>query len=174
MRSLAIAGTAILALILTALPANAADSPSCQIYARTAVSQAEKNLALGCGYNGPRWSLDEGFQYSWCRGQPYGLTQSEINYRNILLGRCNGNGVTSRTYTQPKLGGLRLDWCLTPGHGCGAPAATAFCQSHSLRRAVAFTKASNIGSFTRTRSIGSGTICKSPDCDGFAAITCVR
>jgi hypothetical protein len=177
-RHFVISLAAVTALLMNLAAASAGDSPNCAIYANTATRQAEENLSRGCGYSGPRWSLDTGWHYTWCRGQPYGLAQSEIHYRDVLLQRCAGGGYTggasSRTFYKPKVGGLRLDWCLSSGHACGGPAANAYCDSNNYGHAVRYSKASNIGSYTKTRSIGTGEICSGPSCDGFTAITCLR
>jgi hypothetical protein len=38
----------------------------CNPYAKNAVAQNNDNIALGCGYTGPRWSSDHAHHYNWC------------------------------------------------------------------------------------------------------------
>lgn len=65
---------------------------------------------------------------------------------------------------------LRLDYCLTFGAQCGAPAAAAFCRRLNPARPVAiFAKADDVGP---TAIITTGEVCRERTCDGFARIRC--
>ena len=83
-------------------------------------------------------------------------------------------GETLATFSKPKFGGDRLDWCLTWAQGCGKPAADAYCVSKGYQKSKIFVKANNIGNFTRTRLISTGAVCDQGFCDGFKKITCSK
>jgi hypothetical protein len=74
------------------------------------------------------------------------------------------------TFSNPRLGGARLDWCLQWSAACGKPAADAYCRSRGFAGAASFSKASGVG---RTRLI-SGQTCDGAICAGFRHITCAR
>jgi hypothetical protein len=78
----------------------------------------------------------------------------------------------TETFSSPKQGGNRLDWCLDWSTGCGAPAANAWCKARGFDKATGFTQAPDIGASQPTRLIGSGAVCDQGFCDGFAKITC--
>jgi hypothetical protein len=74
----------------------------------------------------------------------------------------------TRTFSSPRLGGARLDWCLQWSASCGKPAADAYCRSRGFAGAINFSQARGVG---RTRLI-SGGACNGPTCAGFGHITC--
>jgi hypothetical protein len=78
----------------------------------------------------------------------------------------------TETFSQPKQGGNRLDWCLDWSSGCGAPAANAWCKAKGFDKATSFTQAPDIGASQPTRLISSGAVCDQGFCDGFQQITC--
>jgi len=97
------------------------------------------------------------------------------------LRRCAGYGipvppppVMRRTFSKPRIGGLRLDWCKYWARQCGRPAADAYCRRRGYRRAVSWGMAVDIGRWTDTRVIGTGQVCRGNFCDGFRYITCTR
>jgi hypothetical protein len=75
----------------------------------------------------------------------------------------------SVTYKKPKVGGRRLDWCLTWATDCGQAAADYFCKKRGHEEATAFQIAADIG---KTRIMKTGQKCTDPSCDGFKFITC--
>ncbi|MEZ5827564.1 MAG: hypothetical protein R3D30_09030 [Hyphomicrobiales bacterium] len=62
----------------------------CDWYANNALSQAKANDARGCGFAGPRWSLDRSAHYRWCvlDKAPLKTLESEIKTRQELLAKC--------------------------------------------------------------------------------------
>jgi hypothetical protein len=85
---------------------------------------------------------------------------------------CFKPSPTTVDYDNPMYGANRLDWCLTWGTGCGAPAANAFCQWKGHSSAVLFAMAGDIGATSPTRLISTGAVCDQAFCDGFAMIRC--
>ena len=78
-------------------------------------------------------------------------------------------------FDEPKIGPIRLDWCLTWQTNCGKPAADAFCKSRNFANASSFTFDENIGSPSNpTRTLGDARICDQAYCDGFKSIQCRR
>ncbi|MFN4144143.1 hypothetical protein [Aestuariivirga sp.] len=79
----------------------------------------------------------------------------------------------SQTFSDPKQGSYRLDWCYSWGNGCGAQAANAWCKSKGFAGgASSFTIAADIGDSQPTRLISTGAVCDQKMCDGFSSITC--
>jgi len=94
-------------------------------------------------------------------------------------GFCDGFGqitcasAGSTTFSNPKQGGNRLDWCLNWSVGCGADAANAWCKAKGFAGgASSFTMAENIGASSPTRLFATGAVCDQDFCDGFSKITC--
>lgn len=81
-------------------------------------------------------------------------------------------GAETKTFTDPKIGPNRLDWCVNWGTGCGEPAATAWCKANEYDRSVDSQQAVDIGAATPTKLIATGEVCDQAYCDGFASITC--
>lgn len=77
-----------------------------------------------------------------------------------------------QAYNNPMFNGSRLDYCVSWGEGCGAPAAKAFCQANGWAKAKSFVMAEDIGAATPTRLIGTGAVCDQGFCDGFSKIVC--
>lgn len=79
-----------------------------------------------------------------------------------------------RTFTHPKIDGLRLDWCLRWNEGCGKQAADAFCRRRGYERASSWAKDRHIGLREPTKVISTGQICRQSFCDGFKYIRCIK
>ena len=157
--------------------ARADNNAQCNRYANVAVSQNRRNINNGCGHSGPRWQSNWGIHYNWCRGVSRVAHRSETRARRNILRNCiggGGGGPVTRTFHNPRIGGVRLDWCRLWAQQCGRPAANAFCRRHGYVRSIAHRKAVNIGRWTQTRIIATGQICAANGCDGFRRITCVR
>jgi hypothetical protein len=77
----------------------------------------------------------------------------------------------TRTFSNPKQGGQRLDWCFNWAEGCGTQAANAWCVARGYENATSFGKAEDV---PPTRLIGTGALCDQPFCDSFTYITCYR
>ena len=73
-----------------------------------------------------------------------------------------------RTFSSPRLGGARLDWCLQWSASCGKPAADAYCRSRGFAGAINFSQQRGVGA---TRLI-SGGACNGSTCAGFRHIPC--
>ncbi len=78
----------------------------------------------------------------------------------------------TKTFDSPKIGDIRLDWCVNWGMGCGEPAATAWCKTSGYDHAVDAKQAPDIGASSPTKLIATGEVCDQSYCDGFASITC--
>ena len=78
-------------------------------------------------------------------------------------------GDLSQTFSSPRIGGMLVDRCLYWAQQCDEPAASAFCRSRGLSRAVDWA-----WDYTApTRVQGSGQVCSDPSsCGGFSSITC--
>jgi hypothetical protein len=160
-------------------PAWAGNPVECYVYANQAVQHQAANLQNQCGYAGPRWLSDTNLHIAWCLGATKGQMNAERNARIAMLAACSGGGAPPpplppavALFSEPKIGGWRLDWCKFWAAQCGAPAAHAYCQAKGFSHSTGFAPASNIGSFAPTRVIGTGQVCNGPNCDGFAWIKC--
>ena len=80
----------------------------------------------------------------------------------------------TRTFSAPKVKGVRLDWCKVWGSQCGAPAAALFCRQLGYERAVNFAPDPRAGGRGPTLVFGSGGLCHGPRCVGFRHITCAK
>jgi hypothetical protein len=66
-----------------------------------------------------------------------------------------------------------VDRCLANGSSCGAPAATAYCQTHAFNKALSFRKIDR-DDITGAIPTAGGSGCKGASCDEFVAIECTR
>ena len=66
-----------------------------------------------------------------------------------------------------------VDRCLANGSACGAPAATAYCQTHAFHKALSFRKIDR-DDITGAIPTAGGSGCKGASCDEFVAIECAR
>ncbi|CAD7699209.1 unnamed protein product [Ostreobium quekettii] len=81
--------------------------------------------------------------------------------------------LTRTTFSHPEVGGGKLDYCTSPGVGCGKPAADAFCVSRGFASAESFFKwRFAIRDCGTTVTIGSGESCSESSCEGFRIIVC--
>lgn len=80
---------------------------------------------------------------------------------------------STQVFSGPKLGGLPVDICVTPGKRCKGLAATAYCRTKGYRIAAG----SKFVLYPATRHIGTGTECRPHGfvvCGGYSTITCKR
>jgi len=81
----------------------------------------------------------------------------------------------ARTFANPVMRGVRLDWCKHWGRECGKPAADLFCKESGFQSAQRFQIAKGVGRTGATTLVfGDGRVCRGPTCDGFSAITCIK
>ncbi len=169
---LAAALIAVAGFAFTSSSAMAGDPGQCAAYAAQAVQQFNKNVNGGCGFGGPRWSADYGGHFAWCLIADTASANSETQTRKNMLNQCSTpQPVAGKTFKNPKIGGVRLDWCRKWAKQCGGPAANQFCQDKGYDSAANWKKANNIG---YTRVISSAQICDQPTCDGFKRIRCTN
>lgn len=158
-------------------PSAEAGTPAvCNVYSAAAVSQQQKNQNLGCGYAGPRWSKNFAGHFAWCMGAGAPAIQAETNARAAMLAACagGGGGNVTKTFTNPKVNGMRVDWCYKWAKDCGGVAAKYFCKVKGYGAVKTWGLAENIGTYTNTLVLGTGQVCKGKFCDGFSFITCKK
>lgn len=78
------------------------------------------------------------------------------------------------SFQEPMHGDMRVDVCLEWGQQCGEPAATAWCKSKGMTRAVEFPTELVGSRGIATRVIGSNMECRASFCASFVFITCER
>lgn len=78
------------------------------------------------------------------------------------------------SFPAPMLGDMRLDACFEFGQQCGEPAATAWCKTKGMTRAVEFTTEVVGARGIATRVINTNRECKETFCASFASITCEK
>lgn len=81
---------------------------------------------------------------------------------------------TTLTFQEPMHGDLRLDACLQWGQNCGEPAATAWCKTKGMSRAVDYPQETVGQRGIATRLIGTNQVCKENFCGSFVYITCEK
>lgn len=140
----------------------------------------------GCGKPAAdAWCVNNGFDesVSYAEATDIGLsTPTRLISNGAVCDQAFCDGISQVTcsradpeeqvYMKPKVNGKRLDLCINWGVDCGAPAATAFCQSQGWTTATDYVVANDIGATSPTRLIGTGAICDQNFCDGFKSITC--
>jgi hypothetical protein len=76
---------------------------------------------------------------------------------------------------EPKVRGMRLDWCLYWARGCGEPAASAYCRTLGFNGALRYSIDQNLGrKGVVTVVLGDGRLCGAATCSGFRSVTCER
>lgn len=74
-------------------------------------------------------------------------------------------------FERPTVTGGAVAWCLDGATGCGAPAATAWCQWRGFADATAFER--DAAPASGATSLGTGATCQGETCSAFRSITCV-
>lgn len=77
----------------------------------------------------------------------------------------------ARQFVYPRFNHYRIDWCYTPGKGCGERAAFSFCRRMGYSKTQHFEKESRV---VATRALGNQQLCFGDQCNGFKSITCYR
>lgn len=166
-----------IALIGSASAATAGNVLQCNNYSNNAVAQQGANVSKGCGFSGPRWQANYEAHFAWCMNASTPQINGERNARNAQLAACSGGGsgaTTYKTFKNPKINNLRLDWCRVWASQCRKPAADQFCELKGYDKAISWNQDQNIGLGSTTKVIGTGQICNGPDCDGFKKIRCKK
>jgi hypothetical protein len=82
--------------------ANLSKCNKCANYAKTAVSQNDKNKQKGCNLSGPQWSSDYNSHFNWCmKGQNHKIAWKETNARTAALNTCSSTPPPPPTPPQP-------------------------------------------------------------------------
>lgn len=136
----------------------------CDQYAKAAVSQNEENIRKKCGYRGDNWQSNYKNHFGWCLGADKNTIEAQRRGRNEALLKCSG----ALKFTNPTIGGYRIDRCLTWGQQCDQPAADKFCQDKGFSGASSY----NWEHVQPTLILGTGQICKGEKCGGFSFIEC--
>ena len=61
---------------------------NCDAYAKLTLQQAKRNVAMKCGYTGPRWSLDASRHRRWCEEVGPAGWRAELKVRDQMLASC--------------------------------------------------------------------------------------
>jgi hypothetical protein len=78
------------------------------------------------------------------------------------------------TFQEPMQGDMRLDSCVAWAEQCGEPAASAWCRTKGMSRAVEYPQ-QNVGEKgLATRLIGTNQVCKEKFCSSFVYIVCEK
>ncbi len=85
------------------MPARA-DLESCREYADIAVQQARRAREAGCGYRGPRWTLNYDRHFRWCRTATITERRGELAVRRAALKRCEQAALPDRWPNDAVLG----------------------------------------------------------------------
>jgi len=107
------------------LPARA-DLESCREYASISVQQARRAREAGCGYRGPRWTLNYDRHFRWCRTATITERRGELAVRRAALKRCErtalpdrwpNDAVLGERFRRPQSGGFIYRWKKVRGPG---------------------------------------------------------
>jgi hypothetical protein len=91
-----------------------------------------------------------------------------------LMALVSPAGAETVTFASPIYKGMRLDWCLSSGSGCGRPAALAYCNGRRFEDVASF-RTEKADRAARTRMMGSDQSCMGGEsCTVFASITCTE
>ena len=85
------------------MPARA-DLESCREYASISVQQARRARESGCGYRGPRWTLNYDRHFRWCRTATVTERRGELAVRRAALKRCERAALPDRWPNDAVLG----------------------------------------------------------------------
>ena len=75
-------------------------------------------------------------------------------------------------YVQPRIDGIRLDWCLNYGSDCGEEVAYKWCIVNNYSKPIYWEIDKNIGIYEPTSTLNSRESCFESSCDGFKTIVC--
>lgn len=117
----------VFVLVAVSTGAKAADPQFCDAYATKAFSAAKAISEFNCGFQGPRWLLDENAHRFWCLIVPEPTAQGETGAREAQIKGCTCNWYADTAMAQIAdnkarncgFGGLRwldsrrghYDWC---------------------------------------------------------------
>ncbi len=107
------------------MPARA-DLESCREYASIAVQQARRAREAGCGYRGPRWTLNHDRHFRWCRTATVTERRGELAVRRAALKRCEratlpdrwpNDALLGERFRRPQTGRFVYRWKKVRGPG---------------------------------------------------------
>jgi len=90
----------VFAMLAVTTVANAADPQFCDTYATKAFNAAKLNNEFACGFQGPRWLLDENGHRLWCSLVPEPTAQGETGARDAQLKGCSCNWYADKAMAQ--------------------------------------------------------------------------
>lgn len=111
----------------------------------------------------------DGFTYITCKKPDFPMPPPPMPPPGPPPG---GGGDDTKIYFKPKIGGVRLNYCLANGKGCGQQAADAFCDMKGFEDASDYNQSPPLPPYVSTRFIGNGKKCYGPVCYGFQSIEC--
>ena len=79
---------AVVGVFVVAQDGSAVAGSNCDDYAKLTLQQAKRNVALKCGYSGPRWLLDAKRHRRWCEEVGPAGWRAELKVRDQMLARC--------------------------------------------------------------------------------------
>ncbi len=71
----------------------------------------------------------------------------------------------------PRISGVRVDWCLNDNKKCGLPVADRYCQKHGFKYSISHRLKANV---RQTANIITGKACGGKGCKSFSYIDCHR
>jgi hypothetical protein len=113
---------------ISVLPSSAAAPGLCETYADHAISEQSRNVALGCGFTGPRWNSDRMPHLIWCLGALQQSVENEAMWRLHDLANCSHTEGGCRQYANNALADAQTNNAF--GCGFGGPRYTSTEQGH--------------------------------------------
>jgi len=81
----------LVAVASVMVSASGAVAGDCDTYAKHTLQQVKQNIARGCKFSGPRWSLDVNRHRAWCKEVGPAGWRAELKIRNTMLEKnCKG------------------------------------------------------------------------------------
>lgn len=88
----------------------------------------------------------------------------------LALGAVGSSSLAAdKTFTNPTMFDLPIDWCASAGGKCGSAGADLFCQSKGFAESTKFKKQSTTG---KTIYFASGKACSNGQCEALIQVTC--
>lgn len=88
---------------------------------------------------------------------------------------ASGSHAADRFINEPRVHGLRIDWCQYWAHGCGQGGADNYCRHEGFDGAADFQADYYLGSKgVPTLVLGDGRFCMHATCTGLRWVTCTK